>query len=102
MTDIGASESMMKKKTKQEFQELLKTEHCKMTAVHWIKKLGFKLFLICIQYWKNVNIEYYVMHPSILKQAYFSITVTALLEGFDIRECITFIEEHINRQVSLR
>jgi hypothetical protein len=50
MTDIGASESMMKKKTKQEFQELLKTEHCKMTAVHWIKKLGFKLFLICIQY----------------------------------------------------
>uniref|UniRef100_A0A8C5BGI0 VPS33B late endosome and lysosome associated n=1 Tax=Gadus morhua TaxID=8049 RepID=A0A8C5BGI0_GADMO len=48
---IGASESMMKKKTKQEFQELLKTEH-------------------------------------------------SLLEGFDIRECITFIEEHINRQVT--
>ncbi|CAL8404871.1 unnamed protein product [Boreogadus saida] len=49
---IGASESMMKKKTKQEFQELLKTEH-------------------------------------------------SLLEGFDIRECITFIEEHINRQCSM-
>uniref|UniRef100_A0A8C9SLW6 VPS33B late endosome and lysosome associated n=1 Tax=Scleropages formosus TaxID=113540 RepID=A0A8C9SLW6_SCLFO len=47
---IGASESMMKKKTKQDFQELLKTEH-------------------------------------------------SLLEGFDIRECITYIEEHINRQV---
>uniref|UniRef100_A0A668ASH0 VPS33B late endosome and lysosome associated n=1 Tax=Myripristis murdjan TaxID=586833 RepID=A0A668ASH0_9TELE len=48
---IGASESMMKKKTKQDFQELLKTEH-------------------------------------------------SLLEGFEIRECISFIEEHINRQVS--
>ncbi|KAM8876699.1 vacuolar protein sorting-associated protein 33B isoform 1-T2 [Synchiropus picturatus] len=49
---IGASESIMKKKTKQDFQELLKTEHC-------------------------------------------------LLEGFEIRECITFIEEHINRQISM-
>ncbi|XP_044022108.1 vacuolar protein sorting-associated protein 33B [Siniperca chuatsi] len=49
---IGASESIMKKKTKQDFQELLKTEH-------------------------------------------------SLLEGFEIRECITFIEEHINRQVSM-
>ncbi|KAK7170118.1 hypothetical protein R3I94_000376 [Phoxinus phoxinus] len=49
---IGASESMMKKKTKQDFQELLKTEH-------------------------------------------------SLLEGFEIRECITCIEEHINRQVSM-
>lgn len=49
---IGASESMMKKKTKQDFQEMLKTEH-------------------------------------------------SLLEGFEIRECITFIEEHINRQVSM-
>uniref|UniRef100_A0A673JM29 Vacuolar protein sorting-associated protein 33B n=1 Tax=Sinocyclocheilus rhinocerous TaxID=307959 RepID=A0A673JM29_9TELE len=49
---IGASESMMKKKTKQDFQELLKTEH-------------------------------------------------SLLEGFEIRECITHIEEHINRQVSM-
>uniref|UniRef100_A0A803T3X2 VPS33B late endosome and lysosome associated n=1 Tax=Anolis carolinensis TaxID=28377 RepID=A0A803T3X2_ANOCA len=48
---IGACESIMKKKTKQDFQELLKTEH-------------------------------------------------ALLEGFDIRESISFIEEHINRQVS--
>uniref|UniRef100_A0AAQ5XK80 VPS33B late endosome and lysosome associated n=1 Tax=Amphiprion ocellaris TaxID=80972 RepID=A0AAQ5XK80_AMPOC len=28
---IGASESIMKKKTKQDFQELLKTEHCKNT-----------------------------------------------------------------------
>ncbi|XP_016142727.1 vacuolar protein sorting-associated protein 33B-like [Sinocyclocheilus grahami] len=50
--DIGASESMMKKKAKQDFQELLKTEH-------------------------------------------------SLLEGFEIRECITYIEEHINRQVSM-
>ncbi|KAM9817251.1 vacuolar protein sorting-associated protein 33B [Neosynchiropus ocellatus] len=49
---IGASESIMKKKTKQDFQELLKTEHC-------------------------------------------------LLEGFEIRESITFIEEHINRQISM-
>ncbi|XP_036837046.1 vacuolar protein sorting-associated protein 33B isoform X1 [Oncorhynchus mykiss] len=49
---IGASESMMKKKTKQDFQELLKTEH-------------------------------------------------SLLEGFEIRECISYIEEHINRQVSM-
>ncbi|CAJ0954831.1 unnamed protein product [Ranitomeya imitator] len=48
---IGACESIMKKKTKQDFQELLKTEH-------------------------------------------------SLLEGFDIRECINIIEEHINRQVS--
>nr|XP_056721984.1 vacuolar protein sorting-associated protein 33B [Euleptes europaea] len=48
---IGACESIMKKKTKQDFQELLKTEH-------------------------------------------------ALLEGFDIRESINFIEEHIDRQVS--
>ncbi|XP_054859036.1 vacuolar protein sorting-associated protein 33B [Eublepharis macularius] len=48
---IGACESIMKKKTKQDFQELLKTEH-------------------------------------------------ALLEGFDVRESIGFIEEHINRQVS--
>uniref|UniRef100_A0A7N6FEB6 Vacuolar protein sorting-associated protein 33B n=1 Tax=Anabas testudineus TaxID=64144 RepID=A0A7N6FEB6_ANATE len=49
---IGASESIMKKKTKQDFQELLKTEH-------------------------------------------------SLLEGFEIRECISFIEEHINRQISM-
>ncbi|KAF3833041.1 hypothetical protein F7725_026706 [Dissostichus mawsoni] len=49
---IGASESIMKKKTKQDFQELLKTEH-------------------------------------------------SLLEGFEIRESISFIEEHINRQVSM-
>ncbi|XP_042329960.1 vacuolar protein sorting-associated protein 33B-like, partial [Sceloporus undulatus] len=48
---IGACESIMKKKTRQDFQELLKTEH-------------------------------------------------ALLEGFDIRESISFIEEHIDRQVS--
>ncbi|XP_063301725.1 vacuolar protein sorting-associated protein 33B [Pelobates fuscus] len=48
---IGASESIMKKKTKQDFQDFLKTEH-------------------------------------------------SLLEGFDIRESISFIEEHINRQVS--
>ncbi|XP_033023097.1 vacuolar protein sorting-associated protein 33B isoform X1 [Lacerta agilis] len=48
---IGACESIMKKKTKQDFQELLKTEH-------------------------------------------------ALLEGFDIRNSISFIEEHIDRQVS--
>ncbi|KAM8972766.1 vacuolar protein sorting-associated protein 33B [Pelodytes ibericus] len=48
---IGACESIMKKKTKQDFQDLLKTEH-------------------------------------------------SLLEGFDIRESINFIEEHINRQVS--
>ncbi|XP_062272893.1 vacuolar protein sorting-associated protein 33B isoform X2 [Scomber scombrus] len=49
---IGASESIMKKKTKQDFQEMLKTEH-------------------------------------------------SLLEGFELRECISFIEEHINRQVSM-
>ncbi|XP_061831020.1 vacuolar protein sorting-associated protein 33B isoform X1 [Nerophis lumbriciformis] len=49
---ISASESIMKKKTKQDFQELLKYEH-------------------------------------------------SLLEGFDIRECISFIEEHINSQVSM-
>ncbi|XP_053220742.1 vacuolar protein sorting-associated protein 33B [Podarcis raffonei] len=48
---IGACESIMKKKTKQDFQELLKTEH-------------------------------------------------ALLEGFDLRDSISFIEEHIDRQVS--
>lgn len=30
LSDIGASESIMKKKTKQDFQELLKTEHCKI------------------------------------------------------------------------
>ncbi|XP_028298073.1 vacuolar protein sorting-associated protein 33B-like [Gouania willdenowi] len=49
---IGASESIMKKKTKQDFQELLKTEH-------------------------------------------------SMLEGFDLRESITYIEEHIIRQVSV-
>ncbi|XP_056134403.1 vacuolar protein sorting-associated protein 33B isoform X2 [Lampris incognitus] len=49
---ISASESIMKKKTKQDFQEMLKTEH-------------------------------------------------SLLEGFEIRESISFIEEHINRQVSM-
>ncbi|XP_061564974.1 vacuolar protein sorting-associated protein 33B [Cololabis saira] len=49
---IGASESIMKKKTKQDFQELLKTEH-------------------------------------------------SLLEGFELRECINYIEEHINRQISM-
>ncbi|XP_038623346.1 vacuolar protein sorting-associated protein 33B [Tachyglossus aculeatus] len=48
---IGACEAIMKKKTKQDFQELLKTEH-------------------------------------------------ALLEGFNIRESASFIEEHIDRQVS--
>ncbi|KAM9318269.1 vacuolar protein sorting-associated protein 33B isoform 1-T4 [Pholidichthys leucotaenia] len=49
---IGACESIMKKKTKQDFQELLKTEH-------------------------------------------------SLLEGFEIRECISYMEEHISRQVSM-
>ncbi|XP_056269268.1 vacuolar protein sorting-associated protein 33B [Pseudoliparis swirei] len=49
---ISASESIMKKKTQQDFQELLKTEHC-------------------------------------------------LLEGFEIRESIGFLEEHIIRQVSM-
>ncbi|KAM8894487.1 vacuolar protein sorting-associated protein 33B isoform 2-T2 [Spinachia spinachia] len=49
---IGASESIMKRKTKQDFQELLKTEH-------------------------------------------------SLLEGFEIRESISFLEEHISRQVSM-
>ncbi|XP_023789381.1 vacuolar protein sorting-associated protein 33B, partial [Cyanistes caeruleus] len=48
---IGACESIMKKKTKQDFQETIKAEH-------------------------------------------------ALLEGFDIRESTSFIEEHIDRQVS--
>ncbi|XP_075774148.1 vacuolar protein sorting-associated protein 33B isoform X2 [Pelodiscus sinensis] len=48
---IGACESIMKKKTKQDFQELLKTEH-------------------------------------------------SLLEGFDIRKSTSYIEEHIDRQVS--
>ncbi|XP_018427116.1 PREDICTED: vacuolar protein sorting-associated protein 33B [Nanorana parkeri] len=48
---IGACESIMKRKTKQDFQELLKTEH-------------------------------------------------SLLEGFDIRESIGVVEEHINRQIS--
>ncbi|XP_062927093.1 vacuolar protein sorting-associated protein 33B isoform X1 [Mobula hypostoma] len=48
---IGACESIMKKKTKQDFQELLKSEH-------------------------------------------------ALLEGFEIRESTSCIEEHINRQIS--
>nr|XP_012417095.1 PREDICTED: vacuolar protein sorting-associated protein 33B isoform X4 [Odobenus rosmarus divergens] len=48
---IGACESIMKKKTKQDFQELIKTEH-------------------------------------------------ALLEGFSIRESTSYIEEHIDRQVS--
>lgn len=33
LSDIGASESIMKKKTKQDFQELLKTEHCKIQFV---------------------------------------------------------------------
>ncbi|KAM6409822.1 vacuolar protein sorting-associated protein 33B isoform 2-T2 [Rhynochetos jubatus] len=48
---IGACESIMKKKTKQDFQEVIKAEH-------------------------------------------------SLLEGFDIRESTSFIEEHIDRQVS--
>ncbi|KAK1327830.1 hypothetical protein QTO34_012738 [Cnephaeus nilssonii] len=48
---IGACESIMKKKTKQDFQELIKTEH-------------------------------------------------ALLEGFSIRDSTSYIEEHIDRQVS--
>ncbi|KAK2524443.1 Vps33b [Columba guinea] len=48
---IGACESIMKKKTKQDFQEMIKAEH-------------------------------------------------SLLDGFDIRESTSFIEEHINRQVS--
>ncbi|NWH98264.1 VP33B protein, partial [Tichodroma muraria] len=47
---IGACESIMKKKTKQDFQETIKAEH-------------------------------------------------SLLEGFDIRESTSFIEEHIDRQV---
>uniref|UniRef100_A0A452S2F9 VPS33B late endosome and lysosome associated n=1 Tax=Ursus americanus TaxID=9643 RepID=A0A452S2F9_URSAM len=49
---IGACESIMKKKTKQDFQELIKTEH------------------------------------------------GTLLEGFNIRESTSYIEEHIDRQVS--
>ncbi|NWX64276.1 VP33B protein, partial [Promerops cafer] len=50
---IGACESIMKKKTKQDFQETIKAEH-------------------------------------------------SLLEGFDIRESTSFIEEHIDRQVRPR
>ncbi|NWW23771.1 VP33B protein, partial [Falcunculus frontatus] len=48
---IGACESIMKKKTKQDFQETIKAEH-------------------------------------------------SLLEGFDVRESTSFIEEHIDRQMS--
>ncbi|NXB23690.1 VP33B protein, partial [Rhagologus leucostigma] len=48
---IGACESIMKKKTKQDFQETIKAEH-------------------------------------------------SLLEGFDVRESTSFIEEHIDRQLS--
>ncbi|XP_074773686.1 vacuolar protein sorting-associated protein 33B isoform X2 [Athene noctua] len=48
---IGACESIMKKKTKQDFQEMIKAEH-------------------------------------------------SLLEGVDVRESTSFIEEHIDRQVS--
>ncbi|KAG8440615.1 hypothetical protein GDO86_006385 [Hymenochirus boettgeri] len=48
---IGACETIMKKKTKQDVEDLIKTEH-------------------------------------------------AILEGFELRENINFIEEHINRQVS--
>lgn len=40
-SDIGASESIMKKKTKQEFQELLKTEHCKKQSFEVIMLLCF-------------------------------------------------------------
>lgn len=32
-SDISASESIMKKKTQQDFQELLKTEHCEILSV---------------------------------------------------------------------
>jgi len=67
----------MKKKTKQDFQELLKTEHCKNTKVSKSYINDFKGFTSD------------------------SLSVPALLEGFEIRESISFIEEHINRQVRL-
>lgn len=73
----------MKKKTKQDFQELLKTEHCKkpeLLASQEVTSSGFGVSVWA--FWTP-----------------FHFSVAALLEGFEIRECISFIEEHINRQV---
>ena len=87
LPDIGASESIMKRKTKQDFQELLKTEHCKNTL-----RVQLNVFMIIIP-----TINYLL--GFILVYSLFSLP--ALLEGFEIRDCISFIEEHINRQVLL-
>lgn len=85
-TDIGASESMMKKKTKQDFQELLKTEHCKGR--------------ICLFHTIHFGSYFLMVFERMLIHFLSSWYVIALLEGFEVRECIAFIEEHINRQVS--
>lgn len=79
----------MKKKTKQDFQELLKTEHCKKT-------------LLCLCIMKVTSALQHMICPVMFflvldTNVFFS--VPALLEGFELRECISFIEEHINRQV---
>lgn len=48
LSDIGASESIMKKKTKQDFQEMLKTEHCKKTQLCPYVRIRFKLCSLII------------------------------------------------------
>ena len=77
----------MKKKTKQDFQELLKTEHCKISLLH----------AVCL-----LHLDLAQLRPLLINvNIYISCFLPALLEGFEIRECISFIEEHINRQVGL-
>lgn len=76
LADISASESIMKTKTSQDFQELLRVEHCRN---HPVFTFAFSWVLRLI----------------------WNLAVAALLEGFQIRECVSFIEEHIISQVRL-
>lgn len=75
----------MKKKTKQDFQELLKTEHCKKCWIMWNNDE-----FICSLSDSRKDGAMLTLNPFLY---------LALLEDFGVRECIGFIEEHINRQV---
>ncbi|KAJ6662827.1 hypothetical protein lerEdw1_011031 [Lerista edwardsae] len=88
---IGACESIMKKKTKQDFQELLKAEHGKRNGPRPPSCLQPCLAL------QNAQVPSSPWQLSLFLKKTCS---ASLLEGFNVRESLGFIEEHIDRQVS--
>lgn len=88
----------MKKKTKQDFQELLKTEHCKIHLFDTVR-FWLNVFPDNICHFNFTRQDIFFVYVLIDTDVDLLFSVPALLEGFEIRECISFIEEHINRQV---